>query len=332
MTHASRSWGVFAFLLPTLLSTLCVAVFRFPLATGQSVNLGKPTRMVSEHLPNAVRLNPDVISGGQPDGDEGFAELRELGVKTIISVDGATPEIEAAREQGLRYVHLPHGYDGVPHRRAQELAKAVQQLERPIYIHCHHGKHRSPAAAAVACVTAGMLAPARALDVLELAGTSRSYRGLYKSVNAATPVPRPELDRLKVNFVEIAKVAPMAESMVDLGHTFEHVEMIRDSGWQTPEEHPDLDPAHEMLLLKEHFTELLRNDQVQQQASGFQHLLRSSEQQAERLRVGVRRLQSVPHGNASMRRLSEILDRIESQCKQCHQRYRDTPLSEKRRK
>ena len=105
-------------------------------------------------LPNAYRLHPRVISGGQPEGEQAFARLKELGVKTVISVDGARPEVELARKYGLRYVHLPHGYDGVPDERASELAKAVRDLPGPVYIHCHHGKHRSPAAATVACVAA----------------------------------------------------------------------------------------------------------------------------------------------------------------------------------
>lgn len=52
-----------------------------------------------------------------------FAELRELGVRTIIHVDGDTPDASAAERHGLRYVHLPHGYEGVPKARVAELAR-----------------------------------------------------------------------------------------------------------------------------------------------------------------------------------------------------------------
>jgi len=107
-----------------------------------------PVKLNALHLPNAVHVHAKVISGGQPDGEAAFQELHRLGVKTVISVDGAAPDLELAKKYGLRYVHLPHGYDGIPEPRVQELAKAVRDLEGPIYIHCHHGKHRSPAAAA----------------------------------------------------------------------------------------------------------------------------------------------------------------------------------------
>jgi hypothetical protein len=67
----------------------------------------------------------------------------------------------------------------VPEDRIKELAKAVRELEGPVYIHCHHGKHRSPAASAVACVAAGLIAPQSALAILEAAGTSSADRPLF---------------------------------------------------------------------------------------------------------------------------------------------------------
>ena len=80
-----------------------------------------PQRIASTHLPNAYRLHAKVISGGQPEGDAAFKELRDLGVRTIISVDGATPDVATANKYGLRYVHLPHGYDDISTTRAKEL-------------------------------------------------------------------------------------------------------------------------------------------------------------------------------------------------------------------
>src|SRR5258706_10041968 len=71
-------------------------------------------KLPARHLPNALQVHPQVISGGQPEGEAGFVELKGLGIKTIISVDGAKPDVEMAKKYGLRYVHLPHGYDGIP--------------------------------------------------------------------------------------------------------------------------------------------------------------------------------------------------------------------------
>src|SRR5215475_14398645 len=65
-------------------------------------------------LHNVYRLTEKLLSGSSPEGDEGFASLQRLGVKTIISVDGMRPDLERAHRFGMRYVHLPIGYDGVP--------------------------------------------------------------------------------------------------------------------------------------------------------------------------------------------------------------------------
>src|SRR5688572_2463624 len=46
-----------------------------------------------ENLHNAHVVTDKLISGAQPEGDASFALLKEMGVKTIISVDGAVPDV-----------------------------------------------------------------------------------------------------------------------------------------------------------------------------------------------------------------------------------------------
>jgi protein tyrosine phosphatase (PTP) superfamily phosphohydrolase (DUF442 family) len=279
-----------------------------------------PQKLVADHLPNAFRIHSKVISGGQPEGDAGFQELKNLGVKTIISVDGARPDVELARKYGLKYVHLPHGYDGIPQQRARELAKAVRDLEGPIYIHCHHGHHRSPAAAAVACVLAGLIEPSAAVPILKAAGTSENYRGLYQSAEAARKLDEVLLDALQAEFPETAKLPPLAEAMVDIERTHDHLKAIAAAGWKTPPDDPDLDPAHEALLLKEHFTELLRTGDVQRHSEVFRQQLLASEQAARALELALR---------DGMDGRSAALARVTKTCTDCHRQFRDVPLSEK---
>jgi cytochrome c556 len=282
-------------------------------------------KLAVEHLPNAWQITENVISGGLPDGDAAFQQLAELGVQTVISVDGMKPDAAAARKHGLRYVHLPHGYDGVPEERAQELAKAVRDLPGPIYIHCHHGKHRSPSAAAVACVGAGVLDRSLAETVLKTAGTSENYQGLYASARSAEPFDAALLDALQAEFPEASAVPPLAEAMVALEHTHDHLKQIAAAGWQTPAGHPDLDPTHEALLLREHFAELLRMDEVTQQPEAFRQSLRESETAAQALENALRA------SPVSAEAAQSSLDRVGQRCAACHQEYRDQPLSEQRR-
>jgi protein tyrosine phosphatase (PTP) superfamily phosphohydrolase (DUF442 family) len=282
----------------------------------------------AEHLPNPWRIHPKAISGGLPEGDAAFKELAALGVKTIISVDGAKPDVDLAKQHGLRYVHLPHGYDGISPERSQELAKAVRDLPGPIYIHCHHGKHRSPTAAAVACVSAGLIDPSVAVPFLHAAGTSESYKGLYASANAAQHMQTTALDELKVSFPEVSKLPPLAEAMVAVEHTHDHLKEIAAAGWKSPAKHPDLDPAHEALLLREHFTELLRTAAVQREPEGFQTLLRESQRDSQELENALRG-SAAGKDAAPPQSATTLFDRITANCKSCHTTYRDIPLNEK---
>jgi len=297
-------------------STVAVESARAPFA-------GAPEKVDAPHLPNAYRVHPNVISGGLPEGDVAFQELKDLGVKTVVDVDGIKPDIETAHRYGLRYVHLPHGYDGISDERARELAKVVRDLPGVIYMHCHHGQHRSPAAAAVACVGAGLIEPENALRILETAGTSKNYGGLYDSVREARPLDASALDEMKPDFPEVSPIPPLAEAMVALDHTHDDMTLIADAGWKTPPGHPDLDPAREALLLKEHYAELLRMDEVQKKPERFRNWLSESEAAAKTLEDALSA--ETPDATAA----KKAFDVINSQCTACHREFRNTSLHEK---
>ncbi|MGE0609369.1 MAG: hypothetical protein AB7O62_19920, partial [Pirellulales bacterium] len=288
-----------------------------------------PRRLPVEHLPNAIRLHPNVVSGGQPEGEAAFAELRDLGIKTVISVDGARPDVPLAKKYGLRYVHLPHGYDGVPEQRGRELAKAIRDLPGPIYLHCHHGKHRSPAAAVVGCVMAGLVPPQQAGATLQFAGTSPNYKGLYETAEAARRLDDALLDALQADFPETAQLPPFQEAMVAVEHTHDHLKLIEAAGWKTPAAHPALDPAHEALLLREHFTELLRGEMAQQQPEQFGRLLQNSEQAGHALEDALLAWKAAGQPEPIPDGISSALARITKDCKACHESFRDVPLSKK---
>jgi hypothetical protein len=263
---------------------------------------------------------------------KGFESLARLGVKTIISVDGAKPDLALAGKYGMRYVHLPHSYDGVPEERAKELAKAVRDLEGPVYIHCHHGKHRSPAAAAVACVGAGLIGAGDALAVLITAGTSTNYRGLYKSAEQARRLDDALLDALEVEFREAVEVPPLADAMVALERTHDHVKQMAAAGWRGVPESPDLDPAHEALLLREHYTEMLRTDDLKGRPAEFQRQMRDGETAAKSLEDALVRIKDRQHPaeKTDLHKTADAaLATVNKNCAACHEKFRDVPLDEK---
>ena len=285
----------------------------------------QPMRLRSDHLPNLVQIHPRVISGGLPEGDAAFAELADRGIKTVISVDGAKPDVQMAARHGLRYVHLPHGYEGISETRARQLAKAVDELEGPIYVHCHHGKHRSPAAAAVACVGAGLLPTEQAAGVLRLAGTDPHYLGLYRAARRAEKIGAEVLAEMHAEFPETAEIPPMAEAMVRLETTYGRLQRLARAGWQVPADSPDLDPAHVALILREHYTELLRTDDGRSRSAAFQEQLREAEATAKRLELAFRGREKRTSALDDFEPMDALLRQIRSDCKRCHQSFRDVP-------
>lgn len=277
-------------------------------------------RLDAKSLPNVVRLHPRVLSGGQPDGTAGFAELHELGVKTVVSVDGMKPDVETAKKYGIRYVHLPHSYDGIPKERVAELAKVLRDLPGPVYVHCHHGKHRSPAAAATGCVAAGLIPASVSRSILEFSGTSEHYEGLYDAAEAARPLDASLLDAMSADFPEVAELPAMAEAMVAIEHSHARMQAVAAAGWKVPPKHPDVEPAHEALLLRELYTELLRTDDVRDRPKPFRDSLRASEQAGIELEAALRANDPA--------KAKIALDRISANCTACHNDYRDVPLDE----
>jgi cytochrome c' len=172
-------------------------------------------------------------------------------------------------------------------------------------------------------VALGTLDPKDALGVLKTAGTSENYRGLYQSVGSARKLPAAELNNLKVTFRESADIPPIAEAMTAIDETHDHLRAIAAANWQPAADHPDLDPAHEALMLKEHFAELLRTDEVKNKAEPFQQILRETAEASADLESALRTAQTGP------KQLSATLAKVTNNCQACHQQFRDVPLREK---
>jgi protein tyrosine phosphatase (PTP) superfamily phosphohydrolase (DUF442 family) len=260
---------------------------------------------------NLMKLSKRLYSGSEPHGDEGFASLAKLGVTAVVSVDGAKPNIEAARKHGIRYIHIPIGYDGVPEDAALSLARVAKEIDGPVYVHCHHGKHRGPVAAAVACIAAGDSTNKDALGILERAGTSKDYKGLWRDVQNFVPPPAganlPEL-------VEVAQIDSFPAAMAQVDRAFDNLKLCRDAKWGVPPDHPDLVPEQEALLLFEGLHEAGRNEDDVYDPQ-FEKWLAHAEAAANNLRSDLRQKDL----NAATDRL--LL--LEESCKQCHQKYRD---------
>ncbi len=267
------------------------------------------TPLTAPALEHAYRVTDRLLSGGQPVGDAAFAELARLGVKTIVSVDGAKPDVAAARKHGLRYIHLPIGYDGVPAERVAEFARAAALPDGQIYVHCHHGKHRGPAAVAVMCEATAGWSPARAEAWLRQAGTADEYAGLYRSVREFQPPSAAALARVG-ELPEVAKTPPVVDAMVALDECFDLLKAAQKSGWKAT-------PANAATLLLEQLRELARTDDTTRRSADYRTHLADSERAAEAL---ARHLRAAPPDPAA---LDAAFRAAGQSCAACHKTFRN---------
>lgn len=232
-----------------------------PRAVAQTASPSRvPAPVEVEGIHNAYWLGPDVMSGSQPEGDVAFESLAEHGIRTLISVDGAAPDAEAAARHGIRTVHLPIGYDGITRERQLELLRVARDLEGPVFVHCHHGKHRGPAAASIIAMGAEGWTPEEANAAMKAIGTAPEYAGLYACVADFAVPSAQDLDNADASFPSRTPVGDLAEAMVHVDERWESLKLAKAAGWKPLPDHPDVDPPHEALMLKETFREMARAD------------------------------------------------------------------------
>jgi len=276
-------------------------------------------------LSNVVVFHDGFYSGSAPAGDAGFDSLSSLGIKTILSVDGAIPSVDLAEKHGMRYVHLPIGYDGFADERKAQLVRAVRDLPKPIYLHCHHGKHRSAAAAGTIAVSLGWLTNDQATTRMKVCGTAAGYKGLWACTAAAAPMTAIAIDAASSDFPKITKPDSFVASMVAIDETLDRLKLAEKNGWLAPKDHPDLAPVSDAGKLADLFRLIGEppakpNQNPQEQADRLAQIhlwLKAESMKANELE---RMLQNPSAKTAEM---SQTFAAIGASCKQCHVKYRD---------
>lgn len=271
----------------------------------------RPEKLGVAGLYNVHRLGDKIVSGSEPVGEDSFRALSELGVQTILSVDGVRPDVELARKFGMRYVHLPFGYDGIPEDRALSIARVARDLPGPIYVHCHHGKHRGPAAAGIALIGLGACSPEQSAGCMKELGTSEHYSGLYRSVRDFHPDPR-AIEGADVAFPSVATTEPLVTTMAAVDRIWDRIGSWRSAGWKTGSDRPTR--ANDALSLSELFTEAGRVRSVGSPQDFLKRMIEAKEQTSrleEALRAG-----DWPGADSAY-----LL--VQTSCSGCHKLFRD---------
>jgi protein tyrosine phosphatase (PTP) superfamily phosphohydrolase (DUF442 family)/cytochrome c556 len=271
-------------------------------------------------LPGTTIQNWQVVgsrlySGSQPTTDADFAELARRGVKAVVTVDGIAPDLKLAHKHGLRYVHIPIGYDALPQEAGDAMTHALRAIDGPIYVHCHHGMHRGPAMAAVAGRACGELTPEQAVEYLKRAGLSPKYEGLWRDVEAyVVPPADAELPPL----MEQAPVKALAKRMAAMSRNVETLEgLFKSKDKLDADQWTEADS--ESLLAMEQFVEAQRElpDSQQAQRSDAKFLA-----ELARAVEASKLLHEAARGH-DRERSEAALALLKQACTDCHASYRD---------
>ncbi len=260
------------------------------------------------------RWSEKIGQGAQPEGEEAFRNLQALGYKTILSVDGGVPEVERAAKYGLAYAHVPIGYDGITIEEQIAIIKTVNGSPGAVYVHCHHGKHRGPAAAMIARECLEGVSAEDAVKALELSETSRDYAGLYRDVHEFK-APSAEVIAAAPRPPAAVKPKGIQAAMVGVDHRFDFLKRSMENGWNPPAKSPDVSPAHEAKMLWELYREMARQDDAKARGEDFLKHAADAEKHAvaleEELRAG--------NHDAAM----DAFRNLKRSCDSCHADFRN---------
>ncbi len=92
---------------------------------------------------NFARISPVLYRGEQPTA-EGFAELKKLGVKTVVSLRTFHSDRDMLKGTGLQYFRIEAN---AWHPEEEDLVQFLKILadpaNQPVFVHCQHGADRT---------------------------------------------------------------------------------------------------------------------------------------------------------------------------------------------
>lgn len=244
---------------------------------------------------NFRRAAEGVFVGGLPQTESHWAWLSELGVRTVVGVDGLAPDATTAHRLDIAVVHAPMGYGAMERSTVLTLSRVARESQRPVYVYCHHGQHRGPAAAAIMCRSAELLDAAAAESLLIDSGTGTQYQGLWESVaNFECPATNEELPPL----VEASEVSPLQLAMSQLDRAWSEAQAAKETA----------ERASALVVVRESLRESARAAEHSGREMDFEPALTTTEK--------------MTHA-ATSARWNKSATLLETHCQSCHREHRD---------
>jgi protein tyrosine/serine phosphatase len=96
-------------------------------------------------LPNLFKINGVLYRGAQPKR-KGYAELKAMGIKTVLDLRLLHSERDKCKKYGLNCVRLPQITFAEKMPDVIDFLRAVTDPgNQPVFVHCHHGSDRTGA-------------------------------------------------------------------------------------------------------------------------------------------------------------------------------------------
>lgn len=99
-------------------------------------------------IANFHQVNDWLYRGAQP-GEEGFAKLKELNIRTVVALRWrkwhVAREREIVTEMGINFHNLPLNYWTLPSKNDVDQFLEIIDDEKnyPVFVHCFHGADRT---------------------------------------------------------------------------------------------------------------------------------------------------------------------------------------------
>ena len=269
-------------------------------------------------LKQVVAFQDDLFSGSRPEGEWGMKSLVELNIASIICVDGIAPEVERAREYGINTIHLPLKYNSPNKTQILDLCSAfmMNRLNGNVYIHCHHGKHRSAAAAALVSIALDLSNAQEMKERMQVSETSQYYTGLWEAVERQQLISMSEIVKNEKTFPSVVKPTGMTAQMIDIDEALDRLLLVEQSKWIVPKSHPDLAPTADAGIIAETFRSMQLDEESPFFNKNFVGETINAFHEASRLE------QILNTDTIDVKLFSEHLHRVEQTCIQCHKAWR----------
>ena len=273
-------------------------------------------------LHNVYRLSEQIVSGSEPHGEEAYEQMRRMGIRTILTVDGKIPDAETAARYGLRYVHVPIRYNGVTHAERVAIAKTFRELEGPFYVHCFHGQHRGPAAAALGRLVLDQASREQAVaEMRQYCGTSKKYEGLYRDIAAGDLPDEAETAASDFDFAPAFRFEGERGAMVEIARSFDTLKDLSQRDWQVNPEHPDATAPGEARRLYQALTQIHELPATAFKPADYRSILELSLAQSAQLLALLEKSAAPPAEGAKTAK--DLVGELGQSCEACHGLYRN---------